>query len=220
MLLFLSAFWRAEQQMVSKAENTIGNSDGSESYTRQWGHKHKAIDGNDDFGKSKFIELNGCVCFACAESVKIYVTSVNASNLIVFSWMSKRVWSGGRCCCCFHCHQPTNQLTDQPTDSFHFRVADSGVCILCVVCVWAFMWWENPKSGYRKIGSRRPKGWIRTLAPIDPNDLIKNIEGKNLFYFSLVSLSVFLLFQFGTKSFLSVSEAMHYVICQRHLCTE
>lgn len=52
---FRALLGEREQQMVSKAENTIG----SESYTR---HKHKAIDGNDDFGKSKFIELNGLVC--------------------------------------------------------------------------------------------------------------------------------------------------------------
>lgn len=52
-------FWPTEQQMVAKVEHTIDNDETESHNTRA--HKHKAIDGNDDFGKSKFIELNVCV---------------------------------------------------------------------------------------------------------------------------------------------------------------
>lgn len=162
--------------MVAEVENTIEN-DERESYIRRY--KHKAIDGNDDFGKSKFIGTE-CLCALRVLSVKIYVTSVNASNLIVFSWMSKKKWEAAAAVA-FTIHKPS---TNRPNDRF----IPFSCCGFVYVCV--YVWWENSKSGYRKIGSRRLKGWIRTLAPIDPNDLIKNIEAKIYFIFRSFSLSL------------------------------
>lgn len=128
---FQAHFGEQNNKSYQKPKNTIEHIR-SEADTR---HKHQAFDGNDDFGEIKIYRTECCLCVLRVLSVKMYVLSVNASNLIVFSWMSKSV-RRRRCRCRFQCHWQTNRPTEPfiPFSCCGFGCMGARECVC--VCVW------------------------------------------------------------------------------------